>query len=450
MRNKISLFNEILLSFFLALIIIAFTRIFERPLSYNNGLGWDGEVYYNVASQVSHHQALENEAPFVYRFGIPFLVGILSPQDLISGFRLVNLIGSFVSIVLLVILLRKYIAKGVVRLILIFFFVSQWMGPLRTTLFYPTHIEPWSNTTILLQFIFLSQLNKNNSKFYLVAFGVTSFFGVFIRESTILVPFSYFLSRAVENLTAQENKVQQNIQVWLLIAIPLLGGVGGLFATHLIATATSQYAMFGAIIFFAYEKPLLSYLLGYFVTFGPIMAIFYPARSVIKDFLTTHRSEWYYLLVTLPLAWIIGSDTDRFLYWVMPVWYILCGLALEYLWPILTKSRVLLIALLFAQGLSQRSFLPIPDYAPEKIEYRIPLLTVICDDNCLLDLPSYHAWTGPGANAAMCSRPYCYLSGYIFPFKFFLLLENIFVMLLLSLGVLNAQKRRLILSNESL
>lgn len=439
--TNFSLATEVLISLILASTVILFTTVFEKPLSYNNGLGWDGSIYYHMANQISQQQPLVDEAPYVYRLGIPFLVGIFFPHNLIWGFKTANLIGSFLSIFLLLILLRKYIKNWVVRMVLMYFFVSQWLGPLRTTLFYPTQIEPWDNAIILLQFVFLFNLHENRSKLYLFLFALISFLGVIIRESTILVPFMYFVAGIAENSSTQDNIInRQKIQAWFLNLIPLFGGTCGYLFTHVIASPNNSYSILGIAILWAYQKPMPAYLYSYFVTLGPMIAIFYPARAVIKNFLINHQTEYYYLLSILILAWVIGSDTDRFLYWAMPVWYILFGLALEYIWPVLRKFWGLLLLLLLTQCISQRSFLPIPDYAPEKIEYRIPLLTVICNDGCTLDVSSYNGLTGSGINAALCSVIPCYFNKNIEPLKLYLLMENIFVTLLLLLGIVQAQK----------
>jgi hypothetical protein len=123
------------------------------------------------------------------------------------------------------------------------------------------------------------------------------------------------------------------------------------------------------------------------------------------------------------LAWGMGSDTDRFLYWAMPVVYVLLGIALENLWQVLQCHRGHLAILIIAQLLAQRSFLPSLEYAPEKILYRIPVLTVICNDGCGLDIPSYNGIIGSGLDAATCTPTPCLYFGRPYYLQLFLFIE---------------------------
>ena len=436
-----SLVKDILISIILIFWVILFTALFEKPLSYNGGLGWDGLAYYRIAQQIRDGQQPTYNPPYVYRLGTPFLVAILFSNNLLLGFKAVNIAGSLLSILLLLILLRRYLKNRVIRMILVGLFITQSMGPLRTSLFSPTQVEPGSIAFNLLGFIFVCILQKEKPRRYIFIFGLVSFLGTLIRESTILIPFVYMISKTLDIFQSQPEYNLEKIKFWISSTIPFIGGLIGIICTHTFAVPTNDYSILTAAIYWIYEKPILAYVYGYFITYGPMISILYPARNVVMDFLAGHRFELYYLVVISGLAWIIGSDTDRFLYWAIPIWYIMFGLALEYLWPVLKKSWGLFLVLLFLQGLAQRSFLPTPDYAPENIQYRIPLMTVICNDGCLLDIPSYHGLAGSGLNAASCSVIPCYWNGKIFYLKLFLLLENILVTCLLLLGLLRAERR---------
>ena len=103
------------------------------------------------------------------------------------------------------------------------------------------------------------------------------------------------------------------------------------------------------------------------------------------DFLKRYQFNLYYLGVICVLAWVIGTDTNGSLFWAVPVWYVMIGIALQKLWPWLRRFWWVLVLILVLQGMEENVFRPIPDYAPEKISYRIPLLTVICNDGCSME-----------------------------------------------------------------
>jgi hypothetical protein len=262
-----------------------------------------------------------------------------------------------------------------------------------------------------------------------------------VRESFLLLPLIYFVSKTITALSTKIQPNQHNLQDALPSMILVLSAAFGVLLTHLIVTPNNYYPFMDWILYWFYQKPLPSYILGYFITFGPILALLYPARTVIRKYLAQNRFHFYYLLAVSGIAWVIGSDTDRFLYWAIPVWLIMFGLTLEALSPLLTKSIALSVFLILTQLLSQRAFLPNPDFAPKKIQYRIPVLTVICNDGCSLDIPSYHGWTGPGIKAMYCSMEPCFFNGVQTPIKWYQMVEYIVVIGIVSLGIMRKQRQ---------
>ena len=443
-----SLAKDILITILITLAVIIFSAVFEKTLMYNNELGGDGAVYYKMAQQMADGKKVIDESPYVYRVGIPFLVARLFPDNLLLGFRTVNFIGSILSIFFLLILLRNYISKLAIRMFLIGVFVTHWIGPLRTALTYPTQIEPSFIAINLLAFVLISSLDKSPSSWKVIALGGISLLGTLIRKSYILIPLIYTFAKTTDLLLLTTGIHPRALRSLLPYTIPLLLGAFGIVVSHLVSIPSNSYSLLLWMLFWIYQKPLPAYVLGYFITFGPLLAILYPARTTIKDYLTNHHFHLYYLITVSALAWAIGSDTDRFFFWAMPIWLILFGLGLEYLRPILEKSAGLCMIILLAQCISQRTFLPSPSYAPELIQYRIPVLTVICNEGCSLDIPSYHGLTRPGFGAAYCSITPCYVNGIPFPIKIYQLLEYIIVIALILIIIARKQRAQSSQSNN--
>jgi hypothetical protein len=411
--------------------VMLFTYIFEKPLSLENATMFDGSVYYRISEKIVLHQQINDEAPFVYRLGTPFLVSWLFPDNLFLGYKIINLIASVICVYLLLYWLRLYLKNIFIRMILIGLFASHWLGVLRITLYNPVHVEAIPLIFNLLGLIYIFYLREQPNNPRLIAiFSVTMFVGVIFRESVIFIPLAYLILHAHELIRAIVRIKLERIHVFSVL--PFIFGLAGVLLTRLLAEPSDMYYLVGAMVLWFYMKPFPAYVQSYFTTFGPMLAVLIPSVGVIKKFLLFEKFNFYYLIMICSLAWGIGSDTDRFIYWTMPVWYVMFGLALEYLWPMLRRRWILLIIILLLQGLAQRSFLGTPEYAPEKILYRIPVLTVICNEGCGLDVPSYNGITGPGINAAMCTPSPCIKNGALYPLQLFLFMENVAVVGILA------------------
>ena len=94
-----------------------------------------------------------------------------------------------------------------------------------------------------------------------------------------------------------------------------------------------------------------------------------------------------YLFGVAVLGWIGGSDTERFLFWAMPVVYLLIGKSIEDHLQLL-KSFPLIVILVLSQLISQRLFWSIPEY-PNDFSTPIPILTVLTSRAQYLDLWSH-------------------------------------------------------------
>lgn len=426
-QNK--LFGEILGAAIIVLAVMLFAFTVEKPLSIAEGTKFDASAYYDLAQKFSLHQEIVGGAPFVYRLGTPFLVSLFFPGNLYWGFMVINITSAVISIFILLFWLRLYLNNTFIRLLLVGLFASHWLGVLRITLFSPVHVESIALVFNLLGFIIIFHLQRRPDNLRLVlAFCMITFIGVIFRESVILLSLVYLTLMVYgHNILSEIRAGVESQRRLLLSAAPFFSGVLAIFLTRIIAVPDGSFSMVAAIIVWMYEKPLPSYIQSYFTTYGPMLAVLAPSIGVIKGFLVREKFNSYYLVLMCVLAWGIGSDTDRFLYWAMPVVYVLFGVALENLWQVLQHHRGLLAVLLIAQLLAQRSFLPSQEYAPEKILYRIPALTVICNDGCGLDIPSYNGLSGSGLDAATCTPTPCLYFGRPYYLQLFLFSENVLV-----------------------
>ena len=87
------------------------------------------------------------------------------------------------------------------------------------------------------------------------------------------------------------------------------------------------------------------------------------------------------------LAWIGGSDTERFLYWATPIVFVLIGRAFEGHVEVF-RAPALLALLAVSQAISQRIFWTTPDFGPGP--HLIPVLTSLSGEVAYKDLVSFH------------------------------------------------------------
>jgi hypothetical protein len=123
------------------------------------------------------------------------------------------------------------------------------------------------------------------------------------------------------------------------------------------------------------------------VAYGPILVLLLYNWRKTASFLAASQFMLVYLIGISVLAWIGGTDTIKFLYWAMPVVYLLIGIALEDRKNLLTLPLIVVLAV--SQLLSERIFWTIPDYPSQYSSY-LTLLTVIGSKIQYLDLSPSH------------------------------------------------------------
>ena len=93
--------------------------------------------------------------------------------------------------------------------------------------------------------------------------------------------------------------------------------------------------------------------------------------------------------MVLALSWIGGSDTEKFMFWAMPVIYLLIGLGIQSN-PQVFQSRLLVLLLAASTICSMRWFWVVPDY-PNSFATPYPILSILSNHFQYLDLWSFFA-----------------------------------------------------------
>lgn len=338
--------KELWLVFLVFVVVAGLSLGFQKPLTYHDGQGWDGVSYFQLARQLAHHQHPSAIGPFAYRLGTPWLVALLFPQQLLLGFKVVNLAACVLSTLFLALWLRRWVQTPWIRLALVLAFLTQWHAPLRFTAHYAAYTDPWL-------FVFLYPLNPPALRSFLTPSTLPCgkgglgwvlagwvLVGALFREAVVVVPLAAFLA--------------SRGRAWL----PLLAGLAGIALTHTLAQQTDDYSFVRTVGQWAYNKPLPVYVHGLFIAFGPALILPVYFWRTAAAWLNENPIQAWTLGIFLLLGWVGGSDTERIVYWAMPVVYALFGVILET--HALPKSFLLALAAL--QLLSHRVFMTLPDF----------------------------------------------------------------------------------------
>jgi hypothetical protein len=383
-------FHEQILTITIFAIVMILSYLYQGRISHNSGKGWDGVEYYSIAEQFSHGHLPQASAPFVYRIGTPFLASLIPTGNLLDAFWLVNALANAAAVFLLYVFLRMHLADWRIRTILLAMFMLQWHGPVRFAFYYPAYTDPFSFVFLLAGLILIAKFKDDPTIARSVVLGIVIFIGVLFREVTLLVALIVpFIENPIDAGIFQWKGLRVKIGSLRASAfLPLLLGLCGIVLTHMIATKTNSYSFARTAYEWAYEKPLPTYVLSWFIAFGPILAIVLYDIKACWTFLM--REQWLFVLLlgSAVLAWIGGSDTERILYWSMPVVYVLIGKALQGT-PTSVLSLPFIVALAGLQAISQRIFWPIPDF-PNQYAHKLPILTPIGKEFPSLDLYAYH------------------------------------------------------------
>jgi hypothetical protein len=369
----------ILFAIILSVITIAISHLVQPEISYNNGLGWDGVNYHQMAEQITNGEQISTKAPFVSRVGLPNLVAKVYPDNIKSGFLYLNWFFSILNSILLALLLARFINRKWVIYLLVFLYITQWHGYHRFGSFYPVQVDPLAISLILASLLVL--LKRGITSLDIILLSVITLLGTFVREivvipSVLIIAKAYFYYKKSKFTEALEvNLIQVNKY---LLALPLVIFLIIYAIVALSVEPTNSHKFYNAAADMLYTKSLFRFFHSWIVAYGAVIilpALFY--RQTI-DYLKQHKIMATYLAIIIVFSYVGGADTERIAYWGFPVVFILAAKVLDTI-ELTKANKNFLYALLLIQVVSQRLFSIIPDF-PSDCNSTTVLLTPI--GNC--------------------------------------------------------------------
>lgn len=369
----------ILFAIILSVITIATSHLVQPEISYNNGLGWDGVNYHQMAEQITNGEQISTKAPFVSRVGLPNLVAKVYPDNIKSGFLYLNWFFSILNSILLALLLARFINRKWVIYLLVFMYITQWHGYHRFGSFYPVQVDPLAISLILASLLVL--LKRGITLLDIILLSVITLLGTFVREivvipSVLIIAKAYFYYKKSKFTEALEvNLIQVNKY---LLALPLVIFLIIYAIVALSVEPTNSHKFYNAAADMLYTKSLFRFFHSWIVAYGAVIilpALFYKQTL---EYLKQHRIMATYLAIIIIFSYIGGADTERIAYWGFPVVFILAAKVLDTI-ELTKANKNFLYALLLIQVVSQRLFSIIPDF-PSDCNSTTVLLTPI--GNC--------------------------------------------------------------------
>ena len=354
-RPRPRLLTELLLAaalFLLADLAIAAT---QPLIAVNGGKGYDGASYYRVAEQLVAGTRPTEEAPFVYRLGTPFLAATIAPRDLISGFTIVNAAANAVTAMVFFLWLRPFVPDLRIRLALLAAFVLMWHGPIRFFHFYPVSAEHLTYAVNMVGLAGAYALRDRISLRLVGALAVLALAGAAIRETTLLA------SAALPFVRDPLRLARRIPTAPIVLFLPIAAGAVALVAVHGAATQTNSFGFMQAIVVWLTEKSPLVYALGWWIGYGPLLALPIITWRSTLAFLASNQLLAAFLAACAVLGWVGGQDTERYVFWAAPVVFVLIGRAIPEILAL--GSRAVLILVFAAQAVAERVALVIPQPA---------------------------------------------------------------------------------------
>lgn len=334
----------------------------------------DARQYYRMEKEFETGQPVIAAAPFVFRIGTPWVAAVASPfvyrvtpswldktievstgMIKVTPFYLVNIAGAFAALILLIVYLRHFVESAGIRLLLATMWMCEWWAPARYVYFYPANVEPLFIVFLLAALLLIEGTRDRPSAMAVTLLALLAFVGTLLRESAILVAVVFACHRLFKPSRGRS---------WLDVAfalVPLLTSILALACTRLVGTPTGPYAPWAEPLKMLQQKPLFTWVLAWFFTFGPAsLALIALNGPQGRELLRSRPYLAVFLAGCGVLAFLGGTDTERILGWAAPVVYVLVGRAIERTRTILAGAPALVCALGLAQIVSERILWTIP------------------------------------------------------------------------------------------
>ena len=313
---------------------------------------WDSDEYFLMAQQFAAGETVTAQAPYSYRVLVPWIVGTCCSDDIQRGFLMVNLAAGVAVALLLIVWLRRFVASPGVRLLILTAFALQWQGPLRFVFYYPAYVDPLFQVLLMAGLLMGERLIERPSRADGLAFAAIVTLGMLTREVMLVLPISAVAGALLDRRSTRSARVW-----WSVVA--LAAGLAAFLFARAMVEPRPGYGFIDAVLKQLATKPAYSLFLVWFLAFGPVVALVAYDYRATMAFLRGRADLAAFLGLSVVMAYIGGTDTERLIFWAMPVVYVLIAQSLERNW-LLVSGTAASILLVTGQLLSERVLWGIP------------------------------------------------------------------------------------------
>jgi hypothetical protein len=328
---------------------------------------WDSDEYYWMTYNFATGQPIRASAPWVYRVGVPWLASIPSRFLLRGGYPYytlaypyyaINAAAALATVWLLIVWLRRFVESPAVRLVVVALFVAAWHGPVRFLYFYPMYVDPPFILFLLVGLLLIDLTRERPIAYAALLLTVVAVAGTLCRESMILIPLTFIVARSP---WASPGRAARSFGDTVCLLVPLAAALLTLQFTHRITAPKASYSTVDGVLTVVRQKPVFTWVLAWFITFGPavVAVIGFDWRRAV-DWLRDRPELAFYMTACGVVGFIGGTDTERLLFWALPVVYVLTARAMERHQAVLSGGA-LAAMLVLSQVVSARLLWPIPD-----------------------------------------------------------------------------------------
>jgi len=371
-RKSIYFLAEMLASLLLLAAVHALSDHFQARLTANSGRGWDGVWYCQMADQIANRETVSAMAPFGYRVGVPFLAALADMHDIVHGFREVNIAGSYVTAILLVIWFRLTIPRAGLRCVFFLLFLSNWLAPARVVHVYPAYVDIWPYPFVLAVLLLTQALSRKGRTFTLILITLLCAVGVLVRETVALVAFAVPFAYNPLGFTSSGAPTLRWRRIPKRLLLPVACAAMVFISAHIFVHPTGRVRYWSQAMIFFYSKSWLGYCHSWLTAFGPILLIpVYHFREV-KRYFSRRQYQAAYIAALIAVTLASSPDIERHVLVALPVIYSLIAHIIDRksnIW----RAPATVGLMVISQALASRVFLSIaPD---EGVHPALVLLT---------------------------------------------------------------------------
>jgi len=278
-------------------------------------------------------------------------------RDGAASFFVVNLAASAVAALLMLLFLRHFIDSAPIRGLLVVCWMTMWHSPMRWTFFYPMNVDALFMVVLIAGLLVMERLRERRPIIVALALAPIVFAGTLVRESIVLVPASFAAAQMLA--LVRDRRVERVIAS----AVPFLALAAAWLLVRTIVTPVPGHAQWAEVATILRDKPLWTWVLGWFFTFGAgVVALTTAGHEEARRFLRTRPELATLLALCAFLGYFAGtgSDTERLLAWAAPVVLVLTGKVIVAWRETLGRERAVLMVLVMTQIVSSRILWPIP------------------------------------------------------------------------------------------